>query len=315
MAAAVLLLIQPVAGGPPGFCDEWSVGAHALYFTPITCPYSYASSLSAVPAGTDTRSGRAQLLPCDGNWGFRVFGNSFNDCLFAGMSYQRFDVTTTRSFIANDLRVPGSSLSGAGRATGQVSVEYQNVDVRVGRTFQRGSISALCLYGNARWVDISYRRGLQASFPSGSKANAREKSELSGGAIGIGVGGEVDIWCGLGAFVDGNVLGVIGKRSLKNVEFKSVMAGFAPQVRRVTYAPETCVLPEADFRIGFNYTYACGCWEVVGEIGYEIDYFWNGSVFPNLVGVDIGIGGTREIIPVCEDLGFSGLFVGARLIF
>ncbi len=313
MVGTVVLLLcgQPLVAK----CGEWTTGVHALYFTPITSAYGYASTFNAIAPGTDTQTGEAQLVPCAADWGFRVVGDYLNDCMFAGVSYQWFAVTTTRAVTAANIGVLGALITGSGRATGQVGIEYQNVDARVGKHLVRGCVSSFYLYGNGRWVDLSYRRGARTTLTNGGIASSHEKSQLQGGAIGIGVGGEFDIRCGIGAFFDGNVLGVIGKRSLKNVEFQGFNPGFTPQIRRAKYPTETCVLPEVDFRIGINYTYMCGCWEVIGELGYEVDYFWDGSIFPNLTGVDLGLGGTREFVPVCQDLGFSGLFFGARLVF
>ena len=132
-ALAFLLLGQPVAAAQcdhnacPSECGEWEVGAHALYFTSITCPYAYATTFTTVQADTN---GRAQIIPCRPDWGFRVFGNYLNDCLFAALSYQWFEVTTTRSVVtADNLRIQGGGNIGPGKATGQVGIEYQNVDV------------------------------------------------------------------------------------------------------------------------------------------------------------------------------------------
>ena len=302
-----------------GLCGDWEIGAHALYFTPITCPYAYANRFTQFQVADifDGQKGQAQVIPCRAEWGFRVFGNYLEDCFFAGVSYQWFEVTTTRSIVAvapASLVIQGGSLNGAGRATGQVGIEYQNVDVRAGKYFLKGCCSSLYLYGNVRWVDLSHRRTARFATPNGVIfQDVREKSQLEGGAIGIGFGVDSAIWCDFGAFIDGNILGVIGNRSVKDIRFRSRFAGSITETVQ-SYPSETCVIPEVDFRVGINYTYACGCWQMVGEIGYEVDYFWHGSVLPDLTGGILATG-AREFVPVCEDLGFSGLFVGGRLIF
>ena len=299
-----------------GLCGEWEVGARALYFTPITCPFSYASVQTFV-FGPDTIStGQAQVIPCRPEWGFRVFGNYLHDCFFAKVSYQWFEVTTTRSIVAPSVRIAGSAGSAAGKATGQEAMEYQNVDVRVGRYLLRGCRSSLYLYGNGRWVDLSHRRSARNTFinTNGEFVEVQEKSQLEGGALGIGFGGEVDIWCNFGAFIDGNLLGVIGRRSIKDVRFRGQTPTIL-QIRRQFYPSETCVIPEVDFRIGLNYTYTCGCWALVGEVGYEVDHFWDASAMPELTSSGVPQSLTGEFMPACQDLGFSGLFFGARLVF
>ena len=321
IAVASLLLAQPAAANGWDICGQWTAGAHALYLTPIACPHAYASAivLTAAPNVTSL-GGQAAVIPCRADWGFRVFGNYDNDCLFAALSYQWFEVTTTRSISGENVRLQGSTNGGAGRATGQTGIEYQNVDVRVGQSLLRGCGVNLYWYGNARWIDLSYRRSARIVFSTANffPEDVQEKSQLEGSAIGIGFGGELDVWCNFGAFVDGNVLGVIGNRSLRNVRFRGFQQGPSlmnfPIERQESYPSETCVIPEVNFRIGISYTYVCGCWELVGELGYEVDYFWHASVFPDLASNNMVLN-SRDFVPVCEDLGFSGLFFGARLIY
>ena len=320
-AAFFLLGQQAVAQQQRAWCDpcwnlcgDWEVGAHALYYVPITCPYAYAdTTVSTTVAPLTTTVGSADVIPCRAEWGFRVFGNYLQDCFFAGVSYQWIDLSTTRS-ITGTVQIQGSLNPLQGAATGRVNIEYQNVDVRLGQYFLRGCGSSLYLYGNARWVDLSHRRSSQAVNTAGNAESVQEKSQLEGGALGIGFGGEVDIWCDFGAFIDGNLLGVIGSRSLKDVRFRSFTPPNVIEDFVERYPSETCVIPEVDFRIGLNYSYQCGCWALVGEIGYEVDYFWHASVFPDVTSSLIATD-PRDFVPTCEDLGFSGLFFGARLIF
>lgn len=292
-------------------CGEWMVGGHALYFAPITCPFAFGNVSNQTIGSVDVTDSKARYVPCKAAWGFRVFGNYLNDCLFAGMSYQRFEVTTTDRITAT--AITGGGIGGTANVVGQVGIEYQRVDVRVGAHLLQESNCLFHIYGNARWVDLSHRRAASyVRLRDGVSEFFTEKSALSGGAIGIGAGGNVDVWCGVGAFIDGNVLGVIGNRSLTNVKYKQFRLN--PRDLQLTYPSDTCVIPEADFRIGLNYTYACGCWKIEGEVGYEMDYFWNGSAFPEFNGIEL-LPNSRAFVLVCQDLGFSGLFFGAHLIF
>jgi len=306
----LLVFAQPVVA-------ECSVGAHALYWTPMACPYTYAqTSVQVFPPSFTTLRGRALIVPCEGDWGFRLFGEYLNDCLFARVSYQRFDAKSSSSVVADSLNIRGgNTIAGLSRATGQVEVDYRNVDVRMGMHLLQRGVCTLYLYGNARWIDLSHCRGVtQASLTTGVVQSLREESRLHGGAIGLGAGGEFGVGCGLGAFVDGNILGVISNRSMKNVEFRLSTPGAAPQVRQELYPSDTCVVPELDFRIGINHTYMCGCWKFVTEVGYEVDYFWHGSLFPKFLSGTI-LEGFTTFTPVCEDIGFAGLFFGGHLVF
>jgi Legionella pneumophila major outer membrane protein precursor len=314
-AVALLLFAQPAAAGSLVVhgcgCGEWTGGAHALYFLPITCPFTYASVGDQTVGEVDIATFRALAVPCRSDWGFRLFGNYLLDCIFAGVSYQHVQVTTTRS--SASVGLSGGGIGGAGPTVAQRNIEYQNLNARVGTYLTRGCNSALYLYGNVRWIDLSHRRAVSyVRARDGSSEYLSEKSKLEGGAIGIGVGGECDVWCGLGVFIDGNVLGVIGSRSLTDVKYRQAGVEFRDQ--RLSYPSDLCVIPEANFRVGLNYTYACACWTLVGELGYEVDYFWDGSVFPNFNGVEL-VANSLSAAPACEDIGFSGLFFGARIIF
>ena len=300
-------------------CGDWKVGAEALYFTPITCPYAYGTNFVVVSSpGFSSQDGQADVVPCTPEWGFRVFGNYLCDCFFACVSYQRYNGTAANSFVGTSPSILGGAFAGPAKITGRVQIEYQNVDVRLGQYFLRGCRSSLYLYGNGRWIDLSHRRSArQAILASGTALDTQEKSQLEGGALGIGCGGEVDVWCNFGAYIDANLLGVIGRRSLKDVRFRTITLASTVNSQQ-GYPSDTCVTPEVDFRIGLNYTYQCGCWTLVGEVGYEVDHFWHASMFPDLVttiDTDADENSPRDFVPVCEDLGFSGLFFGARLIF
>lgn len=307
----LLVFAQPVVAA------ESFIGAHALYLAPMACPYTYAQTSTQVfPPSFITLRGRALSVPCEGDWGFRVFGNYLNDGLFARVSYQWFEGSSSSSIVADGVSIRGGgNTAGLSRATGQVGVDYQNVDVKVGMHLLQRCASALYLYGNVRWVDLSHRREVsQIALTSGAVQRIREKSQLRGGAIGFGAGGEFGMGCGLGAFIDGNILGVIGNRAVKRAEFFSFIPGNLPQIQQELYPSEICIVPELDFRVGINHTYVCGCWKVVTEIGYEVDYFWHGSVFPKFISTTL-TQGFSGFTPVCEDLGFAGLFFGGYLVF
>ncbi len=322
MAVALLLVTPLEAMGrarPEEFsvvttidcCGEWAVGGHALYFAPITCPFAFANVSNQTIGSVDVIDSRAVTIPCHTDWGFRLFGNYLNDCLFAAVSYQRLEAATNRPVVAT--AITGGGIGGTANIVGQVGIEYQNIDVRVGTHLLQECNSTLYLYGNTRWVDLSHRRAVgSVRQRDGATESFTEKSAFQGGAIGIGLGSEIDVWCGIGAFIDGNVLGVIGNRSLTNVRYRQALIN--PRDLQLSYPSDTCIIPEADFRIGLTYTYACGCWKFEGEVGYEVDYFWNGSAFPEFNGIEL-IPSTRGFVLVCENLGLSGLFFGARLIF
>lgn len=275
------------------FGGDWEFGAHALLFSPSICEFDYATTENA--SNNDTIS----TLQCPLDWGFRLFGTYLSKCSFTGLSYQWYQSTSADSVTAPQLvtlRDPA-----ANRVRAKLRLEYQNVDFRMGKFLHRACGCAFYVFGNARWIDLELRRSTKAEAINGSTIDTTQKSTLKGGALGIGTGADFDLWCDIGIFGEANILGVVGERALKDVR---AIRSTPPEADTIRYGSDTCVNPELDFRLGLNYTYTCGCWTVVAELGYEVDYFWNAfSVFNNSV--------FRE----CEDVGFSGLFFGGRVLF
>ena len=319
--AALLLATQPVAAQccpqkekccDPcvdwcDMCGDWEVGAHALYFTPLTCAYDYVVNS---PTTMASFTGDVSSLKCSADWGFRVFGNYLSDCSFVGLSYQWFESKTAGSRTGTDLRVRGGLEVNDGRVEARQTIEYQNLDFRVGKYLHRACGCNFYLFGNARWVDISYRRAIRQLIQDTDLYRlATEKSDLKGGALGVGTGADFDLWCDIGLFGEANVLGVIAERSTRNVSFVEANRNDTVSAR---YPSDTCISPELDFRLGLNYHYTCGCWTFVGEIGYELDYFWDAFSFPSN---GTGLLNTDNWARDCQNVGFSGLFFGGRILF
>ena len=289
-------------------CGDWEVGAHALYWTPVTCQYTYV--VNNPPANTgQAAAGSASALKCSADWGFRVFGRYLCDCTFLGLSYQWFDSKVADSRTGENL-VARTGIQADGRVTARQTIEYQNVDFRWGKYLHRACGCNFYVFGNARWIDITYRRSIRQQVLNTDNINLfREKSKLEGGALGVGVGAEFDLWCDIGLFGEANVLGVIAERSTRNVGL------FVPtgENRTISYPSDTCINPELAFKLGLNYTYTCGCWTFVGEIGYELDYFWDAFAFPRTFDTSPFTG--SDWVLDCQDVGFSGLFFGAKVLF
>ena len=322
--AALLLTVQPVVAqrcvapeaccGPCAdwcdMCGDWEIGAHALFWTPVTCAYDYVVNS---PAATPTAPfiGTVSALKCSTDWGFRVFGNYLLDCSFIGLGYQWFKSKTADSRTGADLRIKGGGAVNSGRVAARQTIEYQNVDLRWGQYLHRTCGCNFYLFGNARWVDLSYRRSIRQQVLNTDQIRlVTEKSSLQGGALGVGTGAEFDLWCGIGLFGEANVLGVIAERSTRNINFIDPNPAQSVSAR---YPSDTCINPELDFRIGLNYSYTCGCWTFVGEIGYEVDYFWDAVAFPTNTATQLV--GPSDWVVVCQNVGFSGLFFGGRVLF
>lgn len=283
---------------------DWEFGAHALVFTPSGCAFDFATTTVA------NFRDNISTVGCQLDWGFRVFAAYLSRCSFTGFSYQWFDSKSAASLAAPAVTRFGQV---ANVTKASLRLQYQNVDVRMGKFLHRSCGCDFYVFGNARWVDLQYRRTVQGIVNTGQLAGqvqtVNQKSTLQGGALGVGAGAEFDVWCDVGLFGEANILGIIAERSTKDATFTNVTpAGVAATVP-FTYASDTCINPELNFRLGLNYTYTCGCWSFVGEVGYEVDYFWNAFAFNQFTGPAI------TQFRQCEDVGFSGLFFGGKVLF
>ncbi|MBS0622532.1 MAG: hypothetical protein JSR80_06205 [Verrucomicrobia bacterium] len=319
----------------PCACDgDFEIGAHALLFQPSTCRYDFAQRAIDTligPGTTQTIPGAIGTIDPDLDWGFRVWGDYIQDCMFVGVGYEWFQANDSArldgpagSIILRD------NVTGLDSATGNVKWRYQNVDVRV------GGIKSSCngeMYGfiNGRWIDLEHKRHArgvgfttQTNTTTLVTQHGREKAQFQGGALGIGVGGRRNLLCDFGVIGELNILGVIGKRqttaTFENISAVTTTATGVIATTDTVYAPGyksvTNVTPELDFRVGLDYTWCCDCWTIIGEVGYELDYFWNVFDFPQALnpGLTNRTSGSSWRND-CDDVGFSGLFFGLRALF
>ncbi len=287
------------------FGGDWEFGAHALIFSPTVCEFDYATTENA------SNQDSVSTLHCPLDWGFRVFGTYLSKCSFTGLSYQWFQSTAADS--VTGVQLVSRQGNQVNRTQAKIRLEYQNVDFRMGKFLHRACGCAFYVFGNVRWVDLEYKRAvrdhLTTTGMSGDIEINSQKSKLQGGALGIGTGADFDLWCDVGIFGEANILGVIAERSTTDMQTQTLTTGITTNIPS-RYGSNTCINPELDFRLGLNYTYTCGCWTVVGEIGYELDYFWNAFAVNNVDST-----GPTSLFRKCEDVGFSGLFFGGRLLF
>lgn len=282
---------------------RFTVGAHALLFMPIECTYDFAADPGAVSTIDDS----VVSARCSTDWGLRVFGSYEQACWLLGVSYQYFDSTIAKTNTRPDL----VSRAGTGNRTGiRRRISYQNADIRLGRYLHQCRGCQLYAFGNGRWVDLWSRRKVRTVQPNGSLITFAERSNLFGGALGVGAGAKSQICGPFHLFGEVNILGVIADRSSTDNEFMDASPQ-APVYIGVGYNSDICVVPELDFRIGASYTYECGCRRFIGEVGYELDHFWNAVQYNRYA---IGQPSTTQFRR-CEDIGFSGLFFGLRAEF
>lgn len=297
--APQLAVALPTCSSDCGF----TVGVQGLVLMPITCPFDFAAD----PGAETTLDDSVASVRCPLDWGIRVLGNYEQQCWFAGASYQYFDARVKKGNDNPNL----VSRVGTGDATRvKLEVNYQYAEVRLGKYIHQRRGCQFYLFGNTRWVDLWSRRQVSTAAINGVTLSFNEKSELHGGALGIGAGSTSNICGPLNLFGEVNMLGVIGQRSAVDNEFMDASTQRTAAID-VSYSSDVCVVPELNFRLGLNYTYNCRGSVLVGEIGYELDHFWNSFAFNDYA---IGQSPTTQFRK-CENIGFSGLFFGGKILF
>ncbi len=293
------------------WCDgEFMVGAHALYWRPYQCQIIFATR-SVGPTNNVTNRTNHQLT-ADYDWGVRGFAGYNQDCTFVGISYlwlETDDTSTIRSAANDLLPIAIVGAQAASGARGHLRFQYQNVDVRVGQQLHKGCGCSFGVFVNGRWVQLDRKFDVKYFADETAASSYREKDELNGGAIGIGVMGEFCIWNGVNAFGEINPMAVIAER--KNQTETTVVQSTGLRINDI-FPTLTSVMPALDLRFGLNYTWDCMCTTLVFELGYELNYYWTSLNQPATLGA------TAAAAPgfrACDDQGFGGIFFGGRVMF
>jgi Legionella pneumophila major outer membrane protein precursor len=281
------------------WCGNFEVGAHALYWKPMTCAWAYGSLARPNEMLVKT-------IKPDYAWGFRLFGLYTRDCFFAQLTYTWLQ-TRDGTDRLDELNVNGfiNLVNQLNRAAAKLDYDYQNVDLRLGQFIHRSPGCQFNLFGNVRWVEIEENRHLfgnnQLTGDLGA-ASITYKTEFSGVGLGVGTSGEYGLGCNFNAFGQLNFMAIIGDRQNPNNHIRT-----AARASTIDYKSNTCIIPAADLRFGFNYEWTCRCLTTVWEIGYETNYYWN---VLERVSQDAD-GNVRD----CIDLGFAGPYAGVRILF
>ena len=304
-------------------------GVDVLYYKPTMCPWRFVRAESADGLANNFRY--PSLKP-DYDWGVRVFGGYTQGCFFAQMGYQwmrsKDTVRAVRTsqeiggfgFVIGELLIPGAN-AGWNSATARLKLTYQNVDLQIGQSVIRKGGCDWQVFGSIRWVYLEETRQLRGEgFESPSNTNPvtgkfDSISRFNGAGLGVGTRGDFNICGNLDAFGELNLMAIIGDRHLR----KRRVVEFDGEVFNFNYNSHTCIVPGSDLRIGLRFSmYACNA-TLVGELGYELEYYLNALEGDRTSFIDITTttdgrfaGGSE---PACRDVGFAGPYAGLRFLF
>ncbi len=289
-APAAINVTAPVQQG------SWSFGLEALYQQTDNSDFQYA----IVEGGTDANEvNRTKTVDPDHHWGGHadVTYNFAGNGRFVTLGYTHLDTDDsnstavaagnnqgpTRSFIRDPLNLGVLLPSVDGNwdtARGKQDDDYDAVDLVFGQRIDVGQRVQLKPYGGLRYADIDQRdrvtyTSLEADNTTDT-ATGRLKSEFEG--IGPRFGVDASVKLGMGFAVTGRIAGSLLVGDLDEKASSSFVDGSnadnnTSEVHKIDSKHR--VVPEADARLGLNYTHAFNNDTALGvELGYEVvNYF------------------------------------------
>lgn len=249
--ALLLICTQLFAARPP----------YGLSTTEICCPASrcegYARALywkTCVPAFPFViQNDQVKTIRPEYKLGFQIGARllSPNWLTVAEGDYTQIDNRTKRT-ATGDI-IP----TGTGKTNAEFLIRYKTGNLVGGRYIYQLQDFGLYTYVGGRYSNI---------IEETRNFGRVQRIQFEGGGPEFGVGGRSGSLCGFQAVGKFSLFGIIGKRTEKVTVDKNL--------RNKTRSNTICV-PGILFRMSVTYTHrARQGWEFVGEIGYEIDHYF-----------------------------------------
>lgn len=288
---------------PLGMSGCWEIGGELLYWRACTPSFD----LGAVRNDTRYLSARS-----DYDFGFRIFGGYYreNCCTFLQLGWTSFHDTDTEVKPTNPalsktlLFFPNAP--NVTRVTGKLKTRYEKVNLRGGRYLHRGCDIGFYVYGGARYIHL--QKKLFASIRDNQldpvTQKIFQKAEYSAGGVEIGLGTEYQIAGSFGLIAELGVIGALGEQKLyflRQSEQNEAIIARTP----TTFANRTHCVLGVEWRAGFQLSGRLACFLIIGEVGYEIDYYFD----------PISVVTNSSFQRESQNLGFGGPYAALKLRF
>lgn len=333
VASAAAGCSQPVTELVPSGCLE--VGAAAIYQQACVNHFTVMDGVSGAfgpffvlqPAASQQVN---QLFDIDPKayWGFEVWVGWKNatGCERLSILYKRLhsyrDGKTWSNF-GNFLGIevnhlPASDASTIAFVRANQRTRYDSLRLRFAENLACKCCSRLYLFFGGRYLGAEIGRHIfvQAT-ETDLTSTVDERTRFDGGGIEFGLGADRQVGYGLGLVGTLSGVALFGNRQdefgLNNLINPLVIP---PQV---TYSKRhfTKCVPGMDLRAGISYSYdmrlSCFCFRLVGEVGWEMDYFWN-ILGLRLDEFDSPISDTDQGTNTVN-FGTSGLYLALSIVF
>lgn len=279
----------------------FQIGASAIWWRPST-PYFEYGRVNTTSSGAFVAVEPAGFH-AEYQWGFQIFGGWFphNACWFGHAKWNYLNRSKNHGRIEDPIIPVFTTNTAQLSATAKSRFEYNQVYARLGYYLQRNCYVDFYTYGGLRWVDVRVRFTIEGINSDDELNVYRERTETWAVGIETGFGGEYHLGCGFN--LNGR-MGFFGGVGEQKHFFGS------PTVTTVASAAETQIptqvfcLPGFDARFGVNFTYECCCTEIVLELAYEMDYYFDAITVKNAESVfsswhDVGFAGPVLSLSVC----------------
>lgn len=290
LAAISLLTVSAGATGLNS-CDNccrpyfshgrWEVGAAAIYQQ--TCVQNYGVAVDRIVQGT-VESDQIYDVNPQAYWGFKVWLGWYacNGCSFADVLYKRLHSYHDGKTFSNF--APGNVLVNQIAGVAADSVIHAKQGTRFDTVRVRYGMNPSCCrsvgsFFAGRYVGAEIKRTIFVPSPGTEGNHVHERTRFDGGGIEFGVDAQYPVGCGF------DLVGLLGGIALfgnRTDSFDIVRlsgVGNGATARVINGRHLTKCVPGFETNIGVSYGYnlrLCGCClYLIGEVGWEMDYFFN----------------------------------------
>ncbi len=283
--------------------SQWEAGVEPIYWKTMQAVNNFVSKRNV---GDGFISNLMVPFSPDYQWGVRPYLLFRGGDLTATLSYLFYQVRDIAERRSPDLTLAFPQGPAASGVRGELSFDYQNIDLRIG--YSLGQWCGVCttVYVNGRWLDLSRRQLMKAFAPASLASSNLNWESFRGGAVGAGVRLYREIGCHFAGFAEASPLVAIGRQK---DNLRQVAAGTGFITTRSSSGGMACA-PAFECRLGGELAYELCAMTLALRFGYEVNYYFH--VFPQATTVtDLVVSSVRRTLN-CEDIGFAGPFIGLQ---
>lgn len=320
-------LLALVLFGP---ATAFEIGGSALYWKTIAPSFHYAETFSNINAQGQGTQNTLHSVDPGFDWGLRIYASFCS----ATLDWTHYSVRDTNPTIITPVASPnplsspitfifyprapdtptGSNTARAivERASATIKNEYDRVNLRWHHCLQSYCSMDLYAYAGVRWFRIRQSQKMEGSrsaipVPLDQPAaffSFSQSAEFNAGAIELGAGGIYCLGCNFDIVGHVGALAALGHRKLNGQTISTLEFTTA----RLLDRSNTHFASGIEVQLALRYTQECGCMKLTGELGYELNYYFNPiEIFQLSPTYDLNF---HNI-----DVGYSGPYISLKLCF